>query len=223
MRPWSKLPSWWFKPGDEALVSLQGGQFAGTSQAALRVYLGLAAAERKDAASFEVEASLSHLEELTQLSRVMVLRGIHRGVEAGLLAYAPGNRKAASNFTLVRADEGAGGWAKLPRRQVIERIPKLPHRGVSALVALKLYLILLAGRHNNNAVVALQHKTLRDKSGAQANQIRAGISLLAAAGLIHVVTEDIGADYQVQRYQIVGQLEAPRRWNETPKPGPLTV
>lgn len=214
MRPWSKLPSWWFRPGEEALVSLEGGRLAGASQAALRVYLGLTAAERADALSFEVRASLSDLEELTQLSRVMVHRGIHRAVEAGLITYAPGNPSTPSSFSLVRSEgDAAGGWAKLPRKEVIERIPRLPHRGAGSLVALRLYLILLAGRPNDNTVASLKHKTLRDKTGAQANQIRTGISLLAAAGLIHVVTEDLGDDYRVQRYQLIGKLEAPRRWN----------
>ncbi len=212
MRPWSKLPSWWFRPGEEALIKLEGGQQAGLSQAALRVYLGLAAAERKDAAVFEVQASLSNLEDLTQLSRVMVHRGIHRAAHAGLITYTPGGRRTPSTFQLVRPDEGAGGWAKLPRREVLERVPRLPHRGANALVALKLYLILLAGRPNDNLVVALKHKTLRDKSGAQTNQIRAAISLLANEGLIHVLAEDTGGDYHVQKYQIVGKLDAPRRW-----------
>lgn len=214
MRPWAKLPSWWFRPGEEALISLEGGRLAGTSQAALRVYLALGAAERADAASFNVHASLSDLEDLTQLSRVMVQRGIRRAAKAGLINYAPGDRRTPSLFSLVRSEgDGAGGWAKLPRKEVIERVPKLPHRGANPLVALKLYLILLAGRPNDNTVVALKHKTLRDKSGAQTNQIRAGISLLAAAGLIHVITEDIGDDYRVQRYQLTGRLDAPRRWN----------
>lgn len=215
MRPWAKLPSWWFRPGDEALISLEGGQRAGTSQAALRVYLGLGAAERADATNFDVRASLSDLEDLTQLSRVMAQRGIHRAVEAGLITYAPGDRRTPSLFSLVRAEgDGAGRWAKLPRQEVIDRVPTLPHRGANPLVALKLYLILLAGRPNDNTVVALKHKTLRDKSGAQTNQIRAGISLLAAAGLIHVITENIGDDYRVQRYQLTGKLEAPRQWNQ---------
>ncbi len=212
MRPWSKLPSWWFRPGEEAHISLEGGKQAGVSQAALRVYLGLTAAARKNAASFQVQASLSDLEDLTRLSRVMVHRGILRADQAGLIAYTPGGRRTPSTFDLVRSNDGAGGWAKLPRQEVLERVPRLPHRGATALIALKLYLILLAGRHNDNTVVALKHKTLREKSGAQANQIRAAISLLANEGLIHVITEDVGDDYRVQKYQIVGKLEAPRRW-----------
>lgn len=212
MRPWSKLPSWWFRPGEEALIKLEGGRQAGASQAALRVYLGLVAAERKEAAGFDVQASLSNLEDLTKLSRVMVLRGIMRAKEAGLITYAPGGRRTPSTFELVRPDDGAGGWAKLPRQEVLNRVPRLPHRGATALVALKLYLILLAGRHNDNTVVALKHQTLREKSGAQTNQIRSAISLLANEGLIHVIVEDTGEDYRVQKYQIVGRLDAPRNW-----------
>jgi len=218
MRPWSKLPSWWFRPGEEALIELEGGQQAGISQAALRVYLGLAAAERKDAAGFEVQASFSNLEDLTHLSRVMVLRGIHRASLAGLITYTPGGRRIPSTFELVRPDDGAGGWAKLPRREVLERVPRLPHRGANALIALKLYLILLAGRHNDNTVVALKHLTLREKSGAQTNQIRSAISLLANEGLIHVIADDTGDDYRVQKYQIVGKLDAPRQWTTAVPP-----
>lgn len=213
MRPWGKLPSWWFRPGSEALTTLHGGQSAGESQAALRVYLGLAAAKRSDASSFEVRGSLNDLEDLTQLSRVMTLRGIHRAVQAGLISYKPGNRTAPSDFELLRPEEGAGGWAKLPRAQVLERVPRIPHRGTTALVALKLYLIMLAGRPNDNVVVALRHQTLRDKSGAQPNQIRPAVSLLANEGLVHVITEDASDGFLVQRYQVVGRLDSPKSWS----------
>lgn len=214
MRPWSKMPSWWFRPGKEALIGLKGGHQAGESQAALRVYLGLAAAERSNPTSFDVQASITDLEGLTQLSRVMVLRGINRAVYAGLITYAPGGPKAKSTFQLVDPNEGSGGWAKMPTREVRERVPRLPHRGANALVALKLYLILLAGRSNTNTVVALKHTTMRDKSGAQPNQIRTGISLLADAGLIHAIKETTDVEHHVQRYQIIGRLEAPRNWAE---------
>lgn len=211
MRPWSKLPSWWFRPGQEVLIGLNGGQQSGISQAALRVYLGLAAAARKEAASFEVQASFSDLQDLTKLSRVMVQRGIQRSVQAGLITYQPGDRRSRSTFELARKDDGAGGWAKLPRQEVLERVPRVPHRGSSALIALKLYLILVAGRHNDNSVVALKHITLREKSGAQTNQIRTGISLLANEGLIQVNSET-GDGYAVQKYHLVGQLDARRQW-----------
>ena len=67
-----------------------------------------------------------------------------RAEQAGLITYTPGGRRTPSTFELVRPDEGAGGWAKLPRRDVHDRVPRLPHRGANALIALKLYLILLA-------------------------------------------------------------------------------
>ena len=211
MRPWSKMPTWWFRPGQEGLIKLEGGKNAGVSQAALRVYLGLGATARAEAASFEVQASFSNLEDITQLSRSMVQRGIQRAVETGLITYQPGGRRSRSTFELLRQDDGAGGWAKLPRQEVLERVPRLPHRGSSALIALKLYLILIAGRPNDNSVVALRHTTLREKSGAQTNQIRNGISLLANEGLIQVNSET-GDGYAVQKYHISGQLEARRQW-----------
>jgi hypothetical protein len=65
-------------------------------------------------------------------------------------------------------------------------------------------------------VVALRHTTLRDKSGAQTNQIRSAVSLLANEGLIHVIAESVGDEaHRVQKYQIVGRLEAPRNWSAT--------
>lgn len=213
MRPWSKLPSWWYRPGSEALIDLRAGTNAGLSQAALRVYLGLGAADR-DATSFGVTASLSELEDLTGLSRGMVVRGIREAARSGLITYTPGERRQRSNFELLRAPgDDAGGWLKLPNREVRERVPRLPHRGSAALAALKLYLILLAGRPNDNMVVALRHTTLREKTGVQAKQVRSAISLLANEGLLHVITEDHDDDYHVQRYQLVGRLDAPKRWH----------
>ena len=87
------------------------------------------------------------------------------------------------------------------------------------MVALKLYMTLLAGRTNANAVVAMRHDTLRGKTGCQPNQIRSAISLLANVGLIHVVEEalkDSWGNDRAQKYQIIGQLGSRRDWSEAP-------
>lgn len=218
------LPTWWYRPGAEALVALRGGAQAGVSQAALRVYIALAATPHpnREAGSYLVHTTVSALEDLTGLSRSMVLKGICRAVEAQLIAYEPGDRRHPSTFTLLRqGEQSAGGWAKLPMKQVHEKVPRLPHRGTAALAALKIYLTLIAARPNDNTVVGIRHSTLRLKTGCQTNQVRAAISMLANEGLVHVITEapsDEHGNDRAQRYQLIGRLDAPRRWDAASTP-----
>lgn len=197
---------------------LQGGEKAGASQAVLRVLLALGSADRP-VGSFDCVASLSDLQEYTGLSRSMVLKGIRGGVEHGLIEYQPGKPGEKSRFVLVHPESsGGGGWAKLPLDEVRKRIPHIPHRGATALTALKIYLTLIAARPKDNAVVALRHDTLRLKTGCQPHQVRSAISLLANEGLIHVIKEaeadESTGRYRAQRYLITGKLEAPQRWSE---------
>lgn len=220
MRPWSKFPTWWYRDLEGGLPLLVGGTKAGASQAALRVLLALGAADRP-ADSFISEVSLSDLEDLTTLSRSMVVKGIQGAVAHRLISYKAGRQGTKSRFELLRADnDNLGGWAKLPIEPVRTRIPRITHRGDVALAALKIYLTLIAARPNNNLVVGLRHDTLRLKAGCQTRHVRSAISLLANEGLLHVVQEEGGGDvsgrYQAQRYAITGRLEAPRRWNVEP-------
>jgi hypothetical protein len=220
MRPWSKFPTWWYRQPEGGLPLLVGGTNAGTSQAALRVLLALGAADRP-ADSFISDVSLSNLEDLTTLSRSMVVKGIQGAVAHRLISYDAGRQGTKSRFELLRTDnDHLGGWAKLPIEPVRTRIPRITHRGDVALAALKIYLTLIAARPNNNSVVSLRHDTLRLKTGCQTRHVRSAISLLANEGLLHVVQEedvgDVSGHYRAQRYAITGRLEAPRRWNEEP-------
>lgn len=194
---------------------LRGGTGAGHSQAALRVLMGIAACDRP-AMQLDARLSLDELQDLTLLSRSMVLHGIRLAEASAFIAYSPGKPRTKSHFTLLQGDTpGAGGWAMLPNEQVRTRIPRIPHRGDVALAALKIYLTLVAARPNKNLVVRLRHDTLRDKTGCQARHVRSAISLLANEGLIHVLAddEDGGQARPVQQYQICGKLDAPKRWN----------
>lgn len=212
MRPWSMLPTWWY-PHGIVLPELRGGGSAGGSQAALRVLLALATAPRPPA-TFVGSASLSDLQEWTQLSRPMVVKGIKDAVAAGLIEFDAGKQGLKSTYRLVRVDEGsAGGWAKIPNAEVRQRIPRLSHRGDVALAALKIYLTLLAARPNQNMVVALKHETLRAKTGCQTRHVRSAISLLAIEGLLQVRDSEDALPHRVQRYALAGRLEAPRRWS----------
>lgn len=205
------LPTWWYPQG-LVLPELRGGAAAGKSQAALRVLLALVAAPRP-AGSFSGEASISDLQDWTQLSRPMVLKGIAEARLAGLIAFEPGMQGRKSTYRLVRADESsAGGWAKAPNQEIRQRVPRLPHRGDVALAALKFYLTLLAARPNQNLAVALKHETLRTKSGCQTRHVRSAISLLAIEGLVQVRDSEEDNPHRVQRYALSGRLEAPRRW-----------
>ncbi|PKH70890.1 hypothetical protein CXF96_14825 [Stenotrophomonas sp. Betaine-02u-21] len=224
------MPTWWYRYVRTPRIDLhseggfqctpfallRGGSRAGESQAALRILLAITVSDRS-AADFDAKLSLDELEDLTQLSRSMVLKGVRLAADHGYIAYEAGKPRTKSSFSLL---QGPGqvdqGWAKAPNEEIRTRIPKLPHRGDAALASLKIYLTLLAARSRNNAVVRLKHETLRSKAGCQAKHVRSAISLLANEGLIHVLSEDESKDpiYRVQQYQICGKLDAPRRWNE---------
>lgn len=228
MRPWSRLPTWWYRDDTRGLQRLHGGARAGQSQAALRVYLGACVIERPTD-SFEVVASLSALERVTHLSRPMVSRGLALAADLGFIRVTRGGPTTASRIQLVcpEAEEGkAGGWAKLPNEEVANRLSRIPHRGIGGLTALKIYATLIAARPNDSAVVALRHVTLRDKTGAQPRDIRRGLNLLAIEGLVDVNTEDPAVRWgpedersrQAQRYRLAGRFETRRGDLRQPSP-----
>lgn len=214
------IPTWWYRAGEgkKGLEALRGGQWAGESQAALRVLIAVALAQPPKV-RFQSKASLTELEGLTGLSRPTVLRGIHAAVAAGLLEYAKGGPREASEFALVSPEATSGtpgGWAKLPAPQAARSIPCIPKRGNAGLVALKVYLTLIAARPNNSPEARLTHRTLRAKTGAQPRDIRKAISLLANEGLVHVNHEDKGQFIEdehswqpAHRYRISGNLLKP--------------
>lgn len=219
MKPWGRIPTWWYRD-ESGLDRLRGGAAAGDSQAALRVYLAAAAIERP-VDTFDVTASLSDLEEATDLSRPTIIRGLKEAEIHGLIRVQRGGPSCASVISLVCPEAEAGlpgGWAKLPRPEVLRRIPRVPRRGTAGLVALKVYATLVAARPNDSAVVQLRHITLRAKTGAQATDIRRAITILANEGLIDVNQEDPALRWEsdnsraktAQRYRISGRLEAPK-------------
>ena len=232
MRPWAKLPTWWYRE-DYGLQQLLGGKQAGESQAALRVYLAAAILDERPVDSFEVVASLSRLEDVTGLSRPTVTKGLDRAEEAKLIRITRGGPTAASKIQLVcpeHEQEQAGGWAKLPGPEVLKRVPEIPHRGVGGLTALKIYATLIAARPNDDPVVKLRHMTLRAKTGVQSRDVRRGITLLGNVGLIDVNSEDPafrwGLDNeqgrQAHRYLLHGKFDTRRGQLAIATPNPAS-
>lgn len=218
MKHWETLPTWWNRQDPCPLIGLQGGNHAGTSQAALRVLLALAVSDR-DKATYDVWSTLDELEELTGMSRNLVLRGIKRASDAGLIAYEAGGPRQKSHFHLTHpelAADTAGGWAKIPVEQVRKRMREIPMRGQAPLVSLKIYMLLLANRPNDNAVVRLSHERIQYKTGSQTRTIRSALSLLANVGLIHIIKEsdDRGSAsaHSATPYQILGALDVRGSW-----------
>lgn len=229
MRPWNSLPTWWYRSEEPGLVKLLGGARSGDSQAALRVVLGIASSDERPIGTFRVGLSLSELQDSSQLSRPKVLAGVALAQEHGFIRVERGGPTARNTYELVCPEFEAGesgGWAKMPNAEVLTRIPRLPHRGARALVALKVYMTLLAARQKGSAVVPLRHVTLREKTGAQPTDIRRAISMLAAEGLIDVNTEDPAERWQpaddrhrrAQRYHLVGKFADTRTRSNSVSP-----
>lgn len=215
MHHWERLPTWWYGHEPCTLVGLTGGRRAGESSAALMVLLALGASAREDEDElYEVRATLSSLQGITGLARSVVRRGILRAQELGFIQYEPGGPRVKSRFTLgvSSLSDGRRPWAQLPFDQVRKKLSEMDIRLDATLCALKIYLVMLAARRNDQPYVRLSHSLLRKKTGAQTRQIRPALSMLANAGLIRIDSE-LDKDPESQKataYFIVGLVPRSR-------------
>lgn len=184
MRPWSRMPAWWSKE----IADLRGGAASGRSQALLRLMLALATMT-PNGKSYTVISSVSALMDRTGLSRPMVREAIADAIQRGWIRHVAGGGTLKSEYSLVcphfEAEED-GYYYKIPNAEVVNLIPKIPHRGEKALAALKIYMILLIVRPNQSRVSLINVENLRDRAAVQWPSMRDALSILATHGLIIV-------------------------------------
>lgn len=184
MSIWSKMPSQWVQ-----LDGLRefGARNAGENAGALKLYMSIAMfANFKPTPSTDVAGfarlSYSELEELCNISRQYVSRGLEILVEKKLISVLKiGN---ANGYLLSSYD--VPGWAKIPQSHLLQqgtysgqsRFAGMSIRGVLHLEALKLYLALATFRNNSSQTVLLSYDKIEDYTGMPRGRIRRSIDVL---------------------------------------------
>jgi len=157
-----RFPSQWVK--SHGLRAFSAGRRPGDQIAALKLYL--AAAAYSDFGSWTATLSLSALEDVTSLSRPMLIRGSEILRERELII--KGLSGQTSTYRLTPAgcryyfpsedDELRPTWAKVPQ-DIIERVLRdIPNRGRIPLASLRLYILLLTMRNNDTSVANISYR-----------------------------------------------------------------
>lgn len=179
---WGRMDSGWIR--EKRLVGFQAGAHTGRSLAALKVLLAIAAYVAYDSAS----AALSYgdLALVTGLSRPMVIRGVARLEEAGLIEVTRG--QGINTYRLV--DATTPPWSKVPLDLIEKQLQRLPNRGQSALAALKILLVLLVFRGNHDSRTSIGHRAIVEYTGIRPAHVRAGVDHLVNHGFVHLDADD---------------------------------
>jgi len=197
-RRFGRLPTWWSRSsnGRDLLLLRLKSNDTGTGIAAMKCLLAISVLI--DFHSRIAEVSLTGLEELTGLSRPMVIRGLSRLEELGIVISHKDYRTNRYELTI---EENDNYWAKVPVDVIRKKLKTISNRGIAPFTALKLYITILNLRYKDRSTVQVMHDTLRDYSGIQTNQVRHGLDVLYSSALIHLMPRD---DRATNEYQILG-------------------
>ncbi|EPE3196302.1 helix-turn-helix domain-containing protein [Enterobacter hormaechei] len=197
-RRFGRLPNWWSRSanGDDFLLMSLKSNDTGTGIAAMKCLLAVSVLI--DFHSRIAEVSLSGMEELTGLSRPMVIRGLARLEELGVVVSDKDYRTNRYELTIKSNDSY---WAKVPVDTVRKRLKTISNRGIAPFTALKLYITILNLRYKDKTTVQVMHDTLRNYTGIQTNQVRHGLDVLYSSALLHLMPRE---DRATNEYQILG-------------------
>lgn len=189
----SRLPTWWIhnsKTNDnvqseasflQEYFTAKGSEL-GENIAALKCYLALIS--NITFSSGKSELTYSKIEEIAGLSRPMVAKGIQRLQETSLIKI---DREGRINSYQIKLDfDDFDRWAKAPRDALIKNLSDIPSRGIYALTALKIYLLLLAIRNGNAVEISASYDFLERNCSIQRQNIRKALSLLSNCGFIDI-------------------------------------
>jgi hypothetical protein len=190
----AKLPTWWLR---QKTNFFPGGKNAGESIAGLKCLLALSLT--MDFHTHESRQSLSKLEELTGLSRPMVIKGIRHLEQHGLVRAF---RDEYANTYRVEEKFDDDKWGKIPYRSVKNELKSFLNRGVIPLAALKTYVFLLARRPNTESKFGVPYEAILEHTHGQRSHLRKALDLLIVHGLIRC---DRPTDFRSQNnYTILG-------------------
>jgi len=185
----------------DGLKSFHGGSSAGRSIAALKCFIALAISVHFT--TRKVKLSLAGFEELTGLSKPMVIRGIEALEQAGVVSVVRGSH---TNEYTLNHDYHEEHWAKLPVSRLRKHLKEIPNRGLIPLTALKIYLVLATVRQRNSIEANIGYDKLREKTGVQRFQIRSALDILLNHSLIRVMQVEADAK-TFNTYALLGLRE----------------
>ncbi|TOM29999.1 replication protein [Vibrio parahaemolyticus] len=146
----------------------------------------------------DIDASITDFEKITGLSRPMVIKGISRLQNLGIIEVDKTNYRNNYKF-VVKADDSR--WAKVPLNITRKKLSQISNRGTAPFVALKVYITLLSLRRNEEVNIKLTHEKIREYTRVQPNQIRAGLDVLFSYSLLHLLPKE---ENMSNEYQILG-------------------
>lgn len=199
MMMWGSFFTEWVRL--DGLKNFKGGTYTGRSIAALKCFIALGISI--NFTTRKVKLSLAGFEELTGLSKPMVIKGIQALEEEGLLKVFRGTHTNEYQLLHERHEEH---WAKLPVARFKRHLKEIPNRGLVPLTALKIYLVLTTVRQRDSIEAHIGYDKLREKTGVQRAQIRAALDVLLNHSLIRVMQiQDDKKTFNI--YRLLGLLE----------------
>jgi hypothetical protein len=185
----------------DGLKSFKGGASTGRSIAALKCFIALGITVHFK--TRKVKLSLAGFEELTGLSKPMVIRGIQALEDEGLLRVI---RSTHINEYQLLHGEHEEHFAKLPVARFKGQLKEIPNRGLVPLTALKIYLVLTTVRQRDSIDSNIGYDRLREKTGVQRAQIRAALDVLLNHSLIRVMQVEANMK-TFNIYRLLGLLD----------------
>jgi predicted transcriptional regulator len=185
MRDWVKLPSLWIENGGLRSLRWSGDHAIGSDNIAALMVLAPIAHKADDAGL--ASCTYDQLGLATGLSRSKISNGLSVLAQLGVIEREPAGR---STFQLTNYDE-PGGWSKLPARRLYDygqifAFDTFRLRNKAELHALKLYYLFVRRRSNDTNMAHLSYDKIEEYVRISRADIKKGISLLAAVGLVYV-------------------------------------
>lgn len=188
---WSALRSWWIR--DQGFSCFKGGENTGKSIAALKVLLAISLL-----ASFKsgrTKSRLLDLEQLTGLSRPMVLAGVKCLERNNILNV---NRGGSTNEYILISQPYDKNWGKIPYDRLDKELSLILNRGVATLAALKIYMLLVSLRPNKSLNISISHEHIRERTNIQTKHVKPALDILINHSLISIDLKDGGKDGEYQ-------------------------
>jgi DNA-binding transcriptional ArsR family regulator len=182
--PWVMMPSNWINEG--GLKEFRWASEVGANNiAALMAFAPiLHCTDRKSGIS---RLTYNDLELATSLSRTKISAGLDILTQRNLIEREPEGR---STFGICEFNP-CEGWAKFPAQRLY-RESQVPFfyefnlRKRTELDALKLWYFIAARRDNNDNLAKVTYDQIKDFTGIARDRIKAGLSLLAVNGMVHI-------------------------------------
>lgn len=184
-----------------SLYELQWSRVKGSGTAAILILFALSIISnqkqrtdglRKDD---KVAATYEEIQAVLPISRALLARGLVHLKRHGAIEVQRDGRRSV--YTLVGIDQ-AGEWCELPQAHLLERQPHLQRlqyfvneiKNPKSLHAMKLYMLLLAFRTNNDNIARASYETIKDYAGLRREDTALAIQALIGAQLVRLVSDD---------------------------------